>query len=491
MAGRLCTVERNPLFSLEDRTAVDKAESSFALDRIRLRFADHAFEQAFRREHARQSVRIIRMALVVGAVVYAVFATLDFLIAKEHYRTLWLIRFGIVIPAIIAIAFTYSQKFQNYGQLMLACAMVMAGAGVVAMTAILPPELSTIYYVGLILVLVYCSTLIRLSYPAVCAISLILVGSYEVVALAINPVAAAVLISNTYFLISSAIVAILIAYLSEYYIRANYRYTCMLLTEKARSEELMLEAQAASRAKTEFLANMSHELRTPLNAIIGFSEVMREEMFGPLGSKRYQIYAEDIFQSGSFLLQIIDDILNISKAEVGTLSLHETDFDLARMIDQCLRLFRDQAASAGLRLRLEAAPPDIVVHGDERLLRQALTNILSNALKFTQRGGAITIAVGRSPRTGIAISVADTGTGIAREEIEHVTQPFVQLENPYTREHAGTGLGLALAKRTMEWHNGQLRLESKPGVGTTVTLQLPPERVVVLDPPVRQGAGSG
>lgn len=469
---------------------MDKAESSFALDRFRLRFADRVFEQAFRREHARRSVPVIRMALVVGAAVYAIFASLDFLITKEHYRTIWLIRFGIVIPAIITVAFTYSPKFHKYGQLMLAGAMVMAGAGIVAMTAILPPELSTIYYAGLILVLIYCSTLIRLSYPAVCAISIILVGSYEVVALAVNPISAVALISNTYFLISSAIVAILIAYLSEYYVRANYRYTCMLLAEKARSEELMLEAQAASRAKTEFLANMSHELRTPLNAIIGFSEVMREEMFGPLGSKRYQIYAEDIFQSGSFLLQIIDDILNISKAEVGTLSLHEADFDLARTIDQCLRLFRDQAAAAGLRLRLEALPPEIIVHGDERLLRQALTNILSNALKFTQRGGAITIAVKRSPESGIEISVADTGTGIAQEELEHVTQPFVQLENPYTREHSGTGLGLALAKRTMEWHGGQLRLDSKPGVGTVVTLQLPPERTVIVPDPVRQKVGS-
>ena len=467
-----------------------KAESPVVLDRLRLRFADEAVEQAYRREHARRSAPVIRMALIVGAVIYALFATLDFLIAPGHYQSLWLIRFGVVIPGIAALlAFTYNRHFQDYGQMVLSIGMVLAGAGIVSMIAVLPSEVGHRYYAGLILVLIYCSTLIRLTYWQVLMVGGVLVGFYEFVVLYVTPAPVDTVISGSFFLISAAGIAVIIAYLSDYYIRSNYRYTCMLLAEKARSETLMLEAQAASRAKTEFLANMSHELRTPLNAIIGFSEVMREEMFGALGSERYQVYAEDIYQSGNFLLQIIDDILDTSKAEVGTLSLHETDFDLAGMIDQCLRLFRDQAASAGIRLLFVKMPVRAVLHGDERLLRQALMNVLSNALKFTQKGGAVTLSVRWSDHGGVEIEVSDTGTGIAPEDIEQVTQPFVQLENPYTREHSGTGLGLALAKRTLELHGGRLRIHSKPGVGTTVALELPSERVIAVDHEMSEKVG--
>ncbi len=448
------------------------------LDRIRLRFADPEIERAFRQDYARQTVAVIRLALVVGIVVYGLFGLLDYIVAPDHYGTLWLIRFGFVIPVVTAIYFyTYSRHFPRFGEPVFAVGMAVVGTGIVAMTAVLPEPVNGHYYAGLILVLIYCSTLVRLSYQLVIAIAVTLVVLYEVVAVSINPVPPETLIGNNFFLISASAMAILIAYLHEYYIRRNYRHTRMLVDEKVRSVELMMEARAANRAKTQFLANMSHELRTPLNAIIGFSEVMRDQMFGPLGSERYQSYADDIFQSGSFLLQIINDILDLSRAEVGQLTLNETSFDMVATIDQCLRLFRDQAAGAGIRLSVRDLPHEVRVHGDERLLRQALANVISNAIKFTQKGGAVTIDVAQEADRSIEINIVDTGTGIAPDEIDLVTQPFVQLANAYTREHAGAGLGLPLAKRTLELHGGDLRIDSRPGIGTTVTLTLPAERI--------------
>jgi signal transduction histidine kinase len=241
------------------------------------------------------------------------------------------------------------------------------------------------------------------------------------------------------------------------------------------------EAEAASRAKTEFLANMSHELRTPLNAIIGFSEVIKSEMLGSLGVERYRFYAQDIYDSGHHLLEVINDILDISKVEAGEFELNEEETDLAYIVEQSLRLVRERAKNQRLDLvvDLDSRLPHVLV--DQRLIKQSLINLLSNAIKFTPGPGRVTVHGKIEADGALALSVSDTGIGIAEEDIAKVLQPFNQVESAFSRSHEGTGLGLPLAKSFLEVQGGSLEIDSKIGEGTTVTLRLPAGRL--LDKP--------
>jgi PAS domain S-box-containing protein len=236
-------------------------------------------------------------------------------------------------------------------------------------------------------------------------------------------------------------------------------------------------AEVASRAKTQFLANMSHELRTPLNAIIGFSDMMNAQIQGPLG-ERYREYASDIADSGRLLLAIVNDLLDMTRIEVGRVSLDETEFKLPPLLDIAARLVRGRAVEGGVELAVERCPPDLVVRGDERLLKQALLNLLSNSVKFTHAGGRVWITADRDGDGGLAISVTDSGVGIAPKDFAKVMEPFGQADEALTRRHAGAGLGLSIAKALVELHGGRLVLQSDPGVGTVVTIRLPASRIL-------------
>jgi len=237
------------------------------------------------------------------------------------------------------------------------------------------------------------------------------------------------------------------------------------------------EAVLANRGKTEFLANMSHELRTPLNAIIGFSEIIANQMFGPTGSPRYVDYARDILDSGTHLLKIVNDILDLSKVEVGQLVLHEEECDLAAIVAASLRLVQDRAKDGGLQLEQRLAPELPPVRADGRVLKQILLNLLSNAVKFTAPGGTITVGAALDG-DGLSLSVADTGIGMAAADIPRALAAFGQVDSALNRKYEGTGLGLPLVKALTELHGGLLDLESELGVGTTATVRLPRERMI-------------
>jgi two-component system cell cycle sensor histidine kinase PleC len=237
-------------------------------------------------------------------------------------------------------------------------------------------------------------------------------------------------------------------------------------------EVAMTRAEAANQAKSEFLANMSHELRTPLNAINGFSEIMAGEMFGPLGDRRYKGYAADIHQSGQHLLSLINDILDMAKIEAGKLTLHYETVSLNALCNDAIRLMRGKAMESGLTLGL-VAPEALQVEADHRGLKQVLLNLISNAVKFTPEGGAVTVTVAPHDADHIRVSVTDTGIGIASADLERLAQPFEQVEGQHSKTTQGTGLGLALTKSLIELHRGRMTIESEPGHGTTVWFDLP------------------
>jgi PAS domain S-box-containing protein len=238
------------------------------------------------------------------------------------------------------------------------------------------------------------------------------------------------------------------------------------------------EAELASRSKTEFLANMSHELRTPLNAIIGFSDILMGQIFGPLGDTRYADYARDIRDSGLHLLNLINDVLDVSKVEFGKVELIEETVDIVAVVESCARLMRDRADTAGIRLVQELPSGLPQLQGDSRRLKQILLNLLSNAVKFTPSGGRVTIRADYRPGEGFRLIVEDTGIGIARHDLDKAMRPFGQIDSRLARKYQGTGLGLPLARSMAELHGGKLELDSAPGQGTTATIWLPASRIL-------------
>jgi two-component system cell cycle sensor histidine kinase PleC len=236
------------------------------------------------------------------------------------------------------------------------------------------------------------------------------------------------------------------------------------------------KTEAASRAKSEFLANMSHELRTPLNAILGFAEIIRDRLFGD-ATERYAEYGGHIHFSGKHLLGLIGDILDLSKIEAGKRDLDETNVDLVVLAGEALRFVEQQAKHKALTLSLDAPAP-VAIRADERALRQVIANLLSNAVKFTPASGSVTLRILRVA-AGVSIEVADTGVGIKPEDMERVLESFGQARHDITTtEEQGTGLGLPIVKGLVELHGGTLGLTSTPRQGTTVTVTLPPERVI-------------
>jgi signal transduction histidine kinase len=238
------------------------------------------------------------------------------------------------------------------------------------------------------------------------------------------------------------------------------------------------EAEVASRAKSEFLANMSHELRTPLNSIIGFSTIIRDQMFGVVGNPQYVEYAQDILDAGHHLLQVINDILDLSKIEAGKFELNESEFSLDKMFRSSSRIGGERARTSGVALVIETPGNLPGIFGDERAIRQVLINLLSNAAKFTPEGGKITMRYSKLRNGDISIAVQDTGIGMKPEDIPKALEPFVQVNNSLTRQYQGTGLGLPLSKTLVELHGGRLEIETALNQGTTVSIILPKDRVL-------------
>ncbi len=251
----------------------------------------------------------------------------------------------------------------------------------------------------------------------------------------------------------------------------------------AKLKDALAVADAASQTKSNFLAAMSHELRTPLVAIMGFSEILKDQMLGPIGNKKYAGYAADIFNSGAHLLQLINDILDLCKSDARQLTLNDDVVDLNEIATFSTRFVEPQAARAKVRLTVDTMACLPHLRADPRRLRQIVINLVSNAVKFTPEGGKVRVSAARRDG-GLAVVVCDTGIGIAPGDIETALARFGQIDSKLSRKYDGTGLGLPITKELVELHGGTLAIESAVGVGTTVTVWFPPERVLSHSPEI-------
>jgi two-component system, cell cycle sensor histidine kinase PleC len=301
------------------------------------------------------------------------------------------------------------------------------------------------------------------------------------------------------------ILAVMVLTAEGYFSLLAYRlYTTTLATLEARAEkdaligeleqsksisdEARRRAEAANIAKSRFLAQMSHELRTPLNAILGFSEVMKAEIFGPHAVAAYKDYAADIHSSGVHLLNLINEILDLSRIEAGRYELNEEPVSLGRVVEDCHHLLKLRAGNRGITIHELFEPNMPRLWADERAVRQICLNLLSNAIKFTPQGGEIWLKVGWTASGGQYMSVKDTGPGIPEEEIPVVLASFGQGSNSIKSAEQGAGLGLPIAKNLIDLHGGTFTLKSKLRIGTEVIVTFPPERVMSALPPIGQSA---
>ena len=464
--------------SLQFDDSLSTPDQAYGLDRLRLRFREPAIERQYLTESLNESRTLIRTYLIAAAVLYLTFGILDWVVGGSMVGTLWFVRYALVCPILLgAAAMTYVPAFDKFAQTALSIAMIAPGIGIVIMTAIMPPPFNSLYYAGLIMVVIYGSSLVRLQFINSVFISLLLVALYQIVSTLINPIPFKDYLNNNFFLVMATAVGLFSAYIQETYIRRSYKSQKVIEAKNEAANLLLLEADKANKAKSEFLANMSHELRTPLNAIIGFSDILQKQLFGELGDPRYTEYVKDINDSGNHLLAIINDILDLAKAEAGKLTLQEEDIDIVRCLDDAMRMCRGRAVTAGVSLNFANVSESIFAHVDERLIRQIVLNLLTNAIKFTGEGGQVNLSVVADREHGIFIQVQDTGIGIAPQDIARVIRPFEQVETVLSRSHGGTGLGLPLTSKLTELHGGTFDIQSQVGKGTKVVVRLPAERL--------------
>ncbi len=446
---------------------------------LTLRFHDPKVEDAFARKNYAQQIGITRLSVAGGAVVFALFGLLDVYIIPDVLYEAWALRFGLVCPALFAlVALSYTRFVTHRNTGWLSFVMLIPGLSVTVMTAIAEAPGAYLYYGGLVVVIGYSNCLWRLSYIYSTIVSVITILAYQWVVLFVNPVPQDILISNTTFLASTVGISMFLNYVQEMQLRNSFVDNEKLRSEQIRSERLLSRSEAANRAKNDFLAIMSHELRTPLNAIIGFSEIISNQMFGPVGQPKYVDYASDIRASGAHLLSIINDILDISKAEAGKLQLEEEPIDPVEALNRTMRMFRQRASELGVDLTFRVRDDIPWLIADPRLFNQVAINLTSNALKFTPENGNVWVELSFNNAGDMVLSVKDTGIGIKASDTQRIFEPFVQVEDAMSRTHQGTGLGLPLVRKIMSLHGGTVELESVIGEGTTVSATFPKSRFV-------------
>jgi len=437
--------------------------------RLSLRFADPALEAAFAEDQARKALRPFRVALLWGGGFVVVLWAVLLYMFPGTFQGRHAFEGILKILAVFAMGYvlSYAPGFLRYHQTVTLLGMCsIAVTEVVIVSGFMGPAV----IVAVVIHVANGYAAVRLRFPAATLVGWFSAGVYVGYLGGTGALGGRDLAWHALALVTANLFGMLAGYQMDLSARQEYVARRRLERAEAEARRAREQAEAATRAKSEFLASMSHELRTPLNAVIGFSEVLDERMFGALNDKQAE-YVRDIHGSGRHLLSLINDILDLSKVEAGRMELDVATFDLPSTIDTAVALIRERAGRHGIALECDVDPDLGAFRGDERKLKQIMLNLLSNAVKFTPDGGRIRVtARARSPV--VEVAVADTGTGIAPEDLPRVFEEFRQVGGDAARKAEGTGLGLTLTQRFVELHGGSIRVESAAGRGTTFTFTL-------------------
>ena len=450
------------------------AQRDFSLNRWLLVFRDRRVEADFAARSRADWLPFIRIYLVAAISIYALFGLLDWQVAPQAVEKLWLVRYGIVVPALVGVfALTFRREFSAHIQPALVFASGMVGLSIAAMCAIMPPPYHSNYYAGLIMVAVFSGTLLgmRFFYSTSVAASLFLI--YQVIAVWINPVSPTDFVANNYFLTMATGVGIFSSYILETYIRNSY-------AAEEKMKVLLDEARAANRAKCEFLAMMSHEIRTPMNGVLGMTGILLDS---DLDDEQRRT-TDMIRSSADNLLQIINDILDFSKLEAGAIELEISAFDFHVLLRQSADVLSTTAQAKGLEFVVDIDPSTPrFVRSDAGRIRQILINLLGNAVKFTERGGVRLRAFQLDGAGGgaIRIEIIDSGIGIPQSRLGRLFNEFSQADSSTTRKYGGTGLGLAISRRLTERLGGRIGVQSVAGQGSVFWFELAPAGATEVD----------
>ena len=441
------------------------------------RFEDPEIEKEFQAYFKESMQSILRAALIGGIVVYIFLGLIDHLSTSDPSFTISKLRYFYALPfMLLCMLLSFQVRLPIRVSVLSAATIFIAGFSFVIMSVIGDPPSNSTYYVALILFLMYLAFFVPISFFTHCFIVISLYLAYILSLLFLTDIMNTLTKIILIFISVACLLIIAAGYIRELFFRQQFISLWLLHKRNQNVERLRKQALEANHSKSEFLAVMSHELRTPLNAIIGFSEIIYHEMHGEI-LERYKNYSADIHCSAQHLLSIINDILDLSKAESGQLAMSEEWVPIEEITDACMRIMRDQTKAKGIKLSVNGADENIEIRVDERLIRQSILNLISNALKFTQEEGKIMLDIGYPTEDGSLIfSVIDSGIGIEERNQKRVFEPFVQVEDSMRRNRDGTGLGLSLVRRIVEMHNGQVALTSKLGIGTEISITFPPER---------------
>lgn len=419
-------------------------------------------------------------ALVCGIVIYAMFGLLDVAVGGVEVSALLKVRFGFALPMLIILTALFVEaKTADRARLIMSIYMLVAGGSIALMIALTNGPVQFSYPIGVMVVICFGAGFCGQDLQQGLAVNTILV-IWTGVAMYIGDTSTWVMVSSLAFL-ASAVLTMAVASVTND-VLAKARFEALQKAQEATSSAVTLyhQAQESNYFKGQFLATVSHELRTPLNAIVGFAETMEMEIFGPIGDERYKGYVGDIKRSGQHLAHLIEDIIDFSKAETGEMRVDFEEYPVLEPVTSAITMCEGLRERRQQQVIFDGGPLDAQLFhdGDETRMRQAVVNVLVNAIKFTPPGGTIRVSVGQATEGGY-IEIADNGPGISCEDLDRIRQPFKRVHDAYKADSQGLGLGLSIVDKIMEIHEGRLDIESALGDGCRVRLWLPPERVRV------------